>query len=126
MRLAVRVEWPTGRPRMPAECGDTSQGLLPTQLSRARFDSVPGPLVGTVSGVPVDTVSRAPVGTVPTRQPRPACSNAGTNAYRVGPLASQQHDDIISIVESNVIGVMLGESKQHTRVGACFLAGRRC
>ncbi len=37
------------------------------------------------------------------------CSNAGTNAYRVGPLAAQEHDDIISIVESNVIGVMLGE-----------------
>ena len=38
------------------------------------------------------------------------CSNAGTNAYRVGPLASQEHEDIISIVESNVIGVMLGEN----------------
>lgn len=87
---------------MPADCADSSRGLLLAQLSRA------------------------PADTVPTRQPRPACSNAGTNAYRVGPLASQQHDDIISIVESNVIGVMLGESKQHTRVGACFLAGRRC
>lgn len=35
-------------------------------------------------------------------------NNAGTNAYRVGPLAAQEHDDIIAIVESNVIGVMLG------------------
>lgn len=34
-------------------------------------------------------------------------NNAGTNAYRVGPLAAQDHDDIISIVETNVIGVML-------------------
>jgi hypothetical protein len=35
-------------------------------------------------------------------------SNAGTNAYRTGPLAQQQTEDIIAIVESNVIGVMLG------------------
>ena len=36
------------------------------------------------------------------------CSNAGTNAYRTGPLALQETEDIIAIVESNVIGVMLG------------------
>ncbi|EFN50529.1 hypothetical protein CHLNCDRAFT_55778, partial [Chlorella variabilis] len=35
-------------------------------------------------------------------------NNAGTNAYRVGPLASQDNEDIISIIETNVIGVMLG------------------
>ena len=47
--------------------------------------------------------------------PALSCSNAGTNAYRTGPLAQQQTDDIIAIVESNVIGVMLGGW-----VGGCF------
>lgn len=37
------------------------------------------------------------------------CSNAGTNAYRVGPLASQDPEDIVRVVETNVLGVMLCE-----------------
>ncbi|KAL4855752.1 Chlorophyll(ide) b reductase [Chlorella vulgaris] len=35
-------------------------------------------------------------------------NNAGTNAYRVGPLAEQDSQDIIDIIGTNVIGVMLG------------------
>lgn len=34
-------------------------------------------------------------------------NNAGTNAYRVGPLASQDPEDIVRVVETNVLGVML-------------------
>ncbi|PSC76397.1 chlorophyll(ide) b reductase chloroplastic isoform X2 [Micractinium conductrix] len=34
-------------------------------------------------------------------------NNAGTNTYRVGPLANQAPEDIVAVVETNVLGVML-------------------
>lgn len=35
-------------------------------------------------------------------------NNAGTNAYKYGPLSEAKDDELIQIVETNVLGVMLG------------------
>jgi hypothetical protein len=65
-------------------------------------------------------VCQGPHATLLVLCPCPAhCSNAGTNAYRVGPLASQDPSDIIAICETNVIGTMLGALRSccsHTAV----------
>lgn len=65
-------------------------------------------------------VCQGPHATLPVLCPCSAhCSNAGTNAYRVGPLASQDPSDIIAICETNVIGTMLGALRSccsHTAV----------
>lgn len=34
-------------------------------------------------------------------------NNAGTNAYKYGPLLESDDDDLAAIVETNVLGVML-------------------
>lgn len=39
--------------------------------------------------------------------PPPRINNAGTNAYKYGPLLESDDDDLASIVETNVLGVML-------------------
>jgi hypothetical protein len=40
-------------------------------------------------------------------QPHPRINNAGTNAYKYGPLTESDDDDLSAIVETNVLGVML-------------------
>ena len=61
---------------------------------------------------------RRPPARLPCAASPPRRSNAGTNTYRVGPLANQAPEDIVAVVETNVLGVMLCEFWLHA---ACRL-----
>jgi NAD(P)-dependent dehydrogenase (short-subunit alcohol dehydrogenase family) len=50
-------------------------------------------------------------------------NNAGTNAYKYGPLLESDDEDLEAIVDTNVLGVMLCCKEVRVWVCACVFAG---
>lgn len=90
--------------------------LMPPQQARVPGPGASGPQARLVAAGP-PWLRRAPTASL-SALACPPRSNAGTNAYRVGPLAQQSAEDIVAVVETNVVGVMLGTLRLAGRGGA--------